>query len=77
MSRQFPACRFFFVAAFAAAASSLSASDAPKVGDVAPAFALKSLDGEAVRLADLAAKGPVVLVVLRGWPGYQCPICDR
>jgi peroxiredoxin len=19
----------------------------------------------------------VVLVVLRGWPGYQCPICDR
>ena len=32
---------------------------------------------QAVRLSDLTAKGKVVLVVLRGWPGYQCPICDR
>lgn len=21
--------------------------------------------------------GPVVLVVLRGYPGYQCPICTK
>ena len=55
----------------------LHAADAPKVGESAPAFALKSLDSEHVRLADLTARGNVVLVVLRGWPGYQCPICDR
>lgn len=53
------------------------AADIPKVGEPAPGFALESLDGGAVRLADLTAKGPVVLVMLRGWPGYQCPICDR
>ena len=30
-----------------------------------------------LRLADAMAKGPVVLVVLRGFPGYQCPMCNR
>jgi peroxiredoxin len=30
-----------------------------------------------VRLADLTAKGPVVLIVLRGWVGYQCPLCTK
>jgi thioredoxin-dependent peroxiredoxin len=52
-------------------------STALKVGDTAPEFTLKALDGQTVRLGELAAKGAVVLVVLRGWPGYQCPICDR
>ena len=55
----------------------LRAAENPKLGDTAPGFALAGLDGETVRLADLAAKGNVVLVVQRGWPGYQCPVCDR
>jgi peroxiredoxin len=55
----------------------LNAADAPKMGDKAPDFALKTLDDQTVRLSELTAKGDVVLVVLRGWPGYQCPICDR
>jgi peroxiredoxin len=25
----------------------------------------------------MVSKGPVVLVVLRGYPGYQCPYCNR
>jgi peroxiredoxin len=49
----------------------------PKVGDKAPDFALKTLDDQSVRLSDLTATGKVVLVVLRGWPGYQCPLCTR
>jgi peroxiredoxin len=48
-----------------------------KVGDQAPDFALKTLDGQTVRLSDLTATSKVVLVVLRGWPGYQCPLCTR
>jgi len=48
-----------------------------KVGDKAPDFALKTLDDQTVRLNDLTATGKVVLVVLRGWPGYQCPLCTR
>ena len=46
-----------------------------QVGETAPDFALDSLDGQKVSLSALADRGPVVLVVLRGYPGYQCPIC--
>ena len=60
-----------------AAPATLDAADIPKVGGKAPDFTLKSLDDQTVRLGELTAKGSVVLVVLRGWPGYQCPICDR
>ena len=55
----------------------LVAGEAPKAGDKAPDFTLKGLDDQTVRLSELTAKGNVALVVLRGWPGYQCPICDR
>lgn len=49
----------------------------PVVGDKAPDFALQSLRGQTVRLSQLTARGPVALIVLRGFPGYQCPICNR
>ena len=55
----------------------LHAADIPKAGDKAPDFTLKGLDDATVRLSELTAKENVVLVMLRGWPGYQCPICDR
>ncbi len=57
--------------------SALRAAEPPKNGDKAPDFSLKTLDDQTVRLSDLTAKGNVVLIVLRGWPGYQCPICER
>ncbi len=53
----------------------LLAGTPPKVGDKAPDFALKTLDDQTVRLSELTANSNVVLVVLRGWPGYQCPLC--
>ncbi|HZI33871.1 MAG TPA: peroxiredoxin family protein [Candidatus Binatia bacterium] len=56
---------------------SLNAAEIPKVGDKAPDFILKTLDDQTVQMSKLAAQDNVVLVVLRGWPGYQCPICDR
>jgi len=28
-------------------------------------------------LSAVIEKGPVVLVVLRGYPGYRCPYCNR
>jgi thioredoxin-dependent peroxiredoxin len=49
----------------------------PREGQQAPEFSLGALDGTTVRLATEVARGPVVLVVLRGWPGYQCPFCTR
>ncbi len=49
----------------------------PKVDEEAPEFVLKNLKDEPISLRKLTEKGAVVLLVLRGWPGYQCPICTR
>jgi thioredoxin-dependent peroxiredoxin len=50
---------------------------APKLGEQAPLFSLLDVDGQRVTLAGELSHGPVVLVLLRGWPGYQCPFCTR
>lgn len=49
----------------------------PEVGQKAPAFSLRTPEGVEVRLSDVLRQGPVVLIVLRGYPGYQCPYCQR
>jgi peroxiredoxin len=49
----------------------------PRVGDAAPEFQLQTPDGRVVKLSDTLKHGPAVVVVLRGYPGYQCPICTR
>jgi thioredoxin-dependent peroxiredoxin len=49
----------------------------PAVGDMAHEFELKGFGGKAVKLSQFTKKGPVVVLVLRGYPGYQCPICNR
>lgn len=50
---------------------------APKVGMKAPEFSLKDPGGKPAALSQERAVGPVVLIVGRGWPGYQCPFCTR
>ena len=67
------------MAAAVVATATLSAGfgAAPKVGDKARPFTLTTLDGSSVSLAGETARGPVVLVLARGWPGYQCPFCTR
>jgi peroxiredoxin len=57
--------------------SQVSQAQTPEVGQKAPAFALSTPDGKQVRLSDFAGKTTVVLIVLRGYPGYQCPYCVR
>src|SRR5262245_49588626 len=49
----------------------------PAVGAEARPAEFKTLDKRDVRLAELRDKGPVVLIVLRGWVGYQCPLCTK
>ena len=48
------------------------------VGEKAPDFELP-VQGEDryLSLSELTKDGPVVVVVLRGYPGYQCPFCTR
>src|ERR1700679_1995097 len=52
-------------------------AEVPEIGQKAPEFRLSTPDGHALRLSEFTAKGTVVLVVLRGFPGYQCPYCQK
>ncbi len=65
------------VAVTASAQGPAMAGTTPKVGEKAHEFTLSALDGRKVSLAEQLKTGPVVLVMLRGWPGYQCPFCTR
>lgn len=64
------------VAAFATVLP-IAAAAPPAIGEKAPDFKLSTPEGKTVQLSEVEAKGPVVLVVLRGYPGYQCPYCNR
>ena len=69
--------RWLVVSALVLGIGSAMAQQRPEVGTAAPAFTLQTPDGTKVSLADAEKKGPVVLVVLRGFPGYQCPYCVK
>ena len=76
------ASRAWFVAlmpviALSGASVARAAEAPPAVGQMAKDFELTALDGKSVKLSTLNDAGPVVLVVLRGYPGYQCPICSK
>lgn len=65
-----------FVCAMVLASGCVRADAAPpKVGDKTAPVTWTALDGAKVSLDKLTKQGPVVLVVLRGYPGYQCPVC--
>jgi peroxiredoxin len=52
-------------------------AERPEVGKMVADFELNDLQGTKHSLAESAKKGPVVLMVLRGFPGYQCPVCNK
>jgi peroxiredoxin len=58
-------------------AAEMGQGTTPNVGTAAPDFTLATPEGTPVKLSALTAKGTVVLVVLRGFPGYQCPYCQK
>jgi peroxiredoxin len=72
--------RFVFVATLTLGhfliATALGQGKAPAVGEKAPDFTLKDVEGKELKLSEALAQGPVVLVMLRGFPGYQCPVCN-
>lgn len=54
-----------------------ASKETPKVGEMSPDYQWTHLDGEKVSLSELRKKGPVVIALLRGYPGYQCPACTK
>lgn len=69
---------FAFIMLTASDVFAQSSNSPPKVGSKAPDFEL-AVQGEKsfVSLSGLVKDGPVVVVVLRGFPGYQCSLCNR
>jgi peroxiredoxin Q/BCP len=57
--------------------STSAQSQTPAVGQIAPDFTLQSSTGQAVSLSTQTDKGTTVLIFLRGYPGYQCPFCQK
>jgi len=55
----------------------LAFAETPAVGAKAPDFTLSTPTGGAVRMSRVQRGHDLVLVVLRGFPGYQCPYCVR
>ena len=49
----------------------------PAVGAKAPDFTLSSPAGARVQMSKQQHGSQLVLVVLRGFPGYQCPYCQK
>ena len=74
-------CRSFVfclaVIAFSSSMAQVTLAGQPKVGDKATAFKAKDLSGKDGAFDPGKLEGPAVLVFLRGFPGYQCPICSR
>ena len=52
-------------------------AETPVVGAKAPDFTLLTPTGKAVRMSAEQRGHDLVLVVLRGFPGYQCPYCVK
>lgn len=61
----------------AAAKEPATAEKPPQVGSVFKNFKLPGMGRDPVELGKLVKQGPVVVIVLRGFPGYQCPLCSR
>lgn len=55
----------------------VAVAQTPAVGAKVPDFTLQTPTGSTVTLAKEYAKGTTVLIVLRGYPGYQCPYCVK
>jgi peroxiredoxin len=71
-------CRALLILAAALLPASVALrAETPDVGVKAPDFTLSTPEGKSISLGGLEAKGKVVLIVLRGYPGYQCPYCQR
>jgi peroxiredoxin len=70
-----PACAAVIVSA--ALFGTALIAQTPAVGAKAPDFTLSTPTGKSVQMSKEIQGHGLVLVVLRGFPGYQCPFCVK
>ena len=72
--------KIIFIATFALLFISQSFAEkinkGPKEGSKIEDFSGITMNGAKFQLSKLIEKGTVVIVMLRGYPGYQCPVCS-
>ncbi len=68
---------FLILGIFTVVPGARAFAQTPAVGAKAPDFTLTTITGTSVRLAKQQDGHSLVLVVLRGYPGYQCPFCQK
>lgn len=67
-----------FVLSGSATVATAAGPNPPKVGQKTPGFELPQMGNDkTLQLSDWQGDGPVVVVVLRGYPESQCPACSR
>jgi thioredoxin-dependent peroxiredoxin len=69
--------RLFLLPVLLLAISLPAAAASPAVGQAAPDFTVTALDGSTLSLSSLTSSGRLIIVVLRGYPGYQCPFSQQ
>jgi thioredoxin-dependent peroxiredoxin len=69
--------RFVLAVVCAVSLGAPAFAETPAVGAKAPDFTLSTPTGRAVRMSGVQRGHDLVLVILRGFPGYQCPYCVR
>ena len=72
-----PASRSFFAVSCALVLGASAFGQTPAVGAKAPDFTLSTPTGKTVALSTEQSGHDLVLVILRGFPGYQCPYCVK
>lgn len=77
IKRQFAFATRFVLAMFTLLLGASAFAQTPVVGAKAPDFTLTTLTGTPVQLTKEHHGHLLVLVVLRGYPGYQCPFCQK
>lgn len=51
-------------------------SKGPKVSSIFPDFSATTMNGGSFELSKYLEEGTVVVIMLRGYPGAQCPVCS-
>jgi len=73
--RSNPSAKAVLSLLFATLLSAVSFAQTPAIGTKAPDFTLSTPSGKAVTMSSEREGKNLVLVVLRGYPGYDCPFC--
>ena len=67
---------FTFIIVFAKPGISDNIKAGPEEGSKIKDFSGTTMNGAPFQLSKYIEEGTVVLVMLRGFPGYQCPVCS-